>query len=179
MEQAPYRKSFPFIMTKVKMQKYHLNNRPDRELTDESEISKILKNGKYAVISMCRDNEPYIVTLSYGYDAEKNSLYFHCSPHGLKLDFIITNPQVCATVIEDGGYIVNECGHNYRTAVFQGTIKIVSDLDEKKLGMKVLLNHLECQPNIIKEKLIKSDDFYSKMVILRLDIVEIHAKAGK
>jgi len=161
------------------MQKYHLNNRPNRELTDESEISAILKNGKYSVISMCRDNEPYIVTLSYGYDSEKNSLYFHCSPRGLKLDFINANPQVCATVIEDGGYVVNECGHNYRTAVFWGAIKIVSDLDEKKHGMKVLLNHLENQPEIIKEKLLKSDDFYSKMAILRLDINEIHGKAGR
>lgn len=161
------------------MKKYHLNNRPNRELTDESEITAILKNGKYAVISMCRDNEPYIVTLSYGYDSEKNSLYFHCSPRGLKLDFINTNPQVCATVIEDGGYVFDECGHNYRTAVFWGTIRIVSDLDEKKHGMKILLNHLENQPSIIKEKLLKSDDFYSKMEILRLDIIEIHGKAGR
>ena len=161
------------------MQKYHLNNRPNRELTHESEIFDILKNGKYAVISMCRDNEPYIVTLSYGFDSEKNSLYLHCSPRGLKLDFINTNPHVCATVIEDGGYVINECGHNYRTVVFWGIIRIVADLDEKKHGMRVLLNHLENQPEIINEKLVKSDDFYSKMEILRLDIIEIHGKAGR
>jgi nitroimidazol reductase NimA-like FMN-containing flavoprotein (pyridoxamine 5'-phosphate oxidase superfamily) len=161
------------------MQKYHLHNRPNREITKESEITEILRNGKYTVISMCRDNEPYIVTLSYGYDSENNSLYFHCSPKGLKLDFININPQVCATVIEDGGYAVDECGHNYRTTVFWGKIVKVTNLDVKKHGMKILLNHLENKIEIIKEKLLKSDDFYSKMEILRLDIIHIHGKAGR
>lgn len=161
------------------MQKYHLRNRPNRELTDPSEIIAILEKGKYAVIAMCRNNEPYLVTLSYGYDPEKNALYFHCSPEGLKLDFIKQNPQVCATVIEDGGYIADECGHNYKTAVFWGKMNIVSDLDEKKLGMTILLHHLEHKPEIVKEKLLKSEEFYSKMEVLRLDILEIHAKAGR
>jgi len=161
------------------MQKNHLQNRPNREITDESEITTILKNGKYVVISMCRNNEPYIVTLSYGYDSENNSLYLHCSPQGLKLDFINANSQVCATVIEDGGYIDDECGHNYRTVVFWGKIEIVTNIDDKKHGMKILLNHLEKRSEIIKEKLLKSDDFYSKMEILRLDILQIHGKAGR
>ncbi len=161
------------------MKKYHLNNRPNRELTNEIDITAILESGKYAVIAMCRDNEPYIVTLSYGYDSLKKCLYFHCSPIGLKLDFIKYNAKVCATVIEDGGYIVDECGHNYRTAVFWGNINIVLDLDEKKHGMKMILNHLEENPSIIKDKLLKSGDFYSKMEILRLDISQIHGKAGR
>ena len=46
------------------MDKYHLNNRPDREITDETGIKGILKSGKFCTISMCRNNEPYIVTLA-------------------------------------------------------------------------------------------------------------------
>jgi hypothetical protein len=161
------------------MQNYHIHNRPDREITDKSAIYAILKNGKYMVVAMCRGNEPYVVTLSYGYDSENNALYFHCSPLGLKLDFIRANPLVCATVIEDGGYAYGECAHNYRTAVFWGSMKIVDDLDEKKHGMHILLEHLEKEPEVIKEKLLKSDAFYSKMAILRLDISQIHGKAGR
>jgi uncharacterized protein len=161
------------------MQNYHLHNRPNREIKSDSEIYEILKNGKYSIISMCRDNEPYIVTLSYGYDSDTNSLYFHCSPHGLKLDFIRANSQVCATVIEDGGYIANECGHNYRTIVLWGNLRIVTDIDDKKHGMKIILNHLEQRSEIIKDKLQKSDEFYSKMEVLKLDITQIHGKAGR
>lgn len=124
------------------MQQYHLQNRPNRELKLDSEIKEILKSGKFTVISMCRDNEPYIVTLSYGFDVESNSLYFHCATRGLKLDFIKSNPKVCATVIEDGGYVMGQCEHHYKTVVFWGQLKVVTELEERVHGMKILLNHL-------------------------------------
>ncbi len=161
------------------MQKYHLHNRPNREIKEESDIIAILKNGKFAVISMCRNNEPYIVTLSYGYDFEKKSLYFHCAPKGLKMDFLSCNKKVCATVIEDGGYLMGECGHEYKSVVFWGDMQIVDNLDEKKHGMSILLHHLEKKDSVIREKIIKSEDFYSKMELLRLDIDQIHGKAGR
>lgn len=161
------------------MQKYHLSNRPDRELKEDSEIIEILKNGKFAVIAMCRDNEPYIVTLSYGFDIKENALYFHCAPEGLKLDFITRNYKVCATVIEDGGYVLGECAHEYKTVVFWGNMQIVNDIDQKKHGMQILLSHLEKEDSVIREKMIKSDSFYSKMNILKLEITQIHAKAGR
>lgn len=161
------------------MQKYHLQNRPDREITTDTEIKDIIQNGKYCVISLCRNNEPYIVTLSYGFDAANNSLYIHCGPQGLKLDFIKANPRICATIIEDGGYVADECGHNYRTVVFWGDIHVVTDLEEKKQGMKILLHHLESNTDVINEKLLKLEDYYTKMEVLRIDIKQIHAKAGR
>jgi uncharacterized protein len=161
------------------MENYHLHNRPDRELKQKSDIDAILKNGKFAVISMCKDNEPYIVTLSYGYDPETDSLYFHCATKGLKLDFLRSNNKVCATVIEDGGYILGECGHEYRSVVFWGNMRIVTDLDEKKHGMSILLHHLEHNASIVKDKMLKSESHYPKMEILRLEIGQIHGKAGR
>ncbi|MDP4278834.1 MAG: pyridoxamine 5'-phosphate oxidase family protein, partial [Bacteroidota bacterium] len=149
------------------------------EILDSEEIKQILKNGKYAVISMCRGNEPYLVTLSYGYDAEQEVLYFHCSKRGLKIDFIKLNPIVCATVIEDGGYVANECGHHYRTAVFWGKMEIVQSTDEKRYGMKVILNHLEHDREIIRAKSEKSEGFYPTMEVLRLTITQIHGKQGR
>lgn len=161
------------------MQQYHLHNRPNRELKTDSEINEILRNGKFTVISMCRDNEPYIVTLSYGFDEDNNSLYLHCSTKGLKLDFIKSNPKVCATIIEDGGYVTNECGHNFRSVVFWGDINVVTNMDEKIHGMNILLKHLENDSAVMAEKLSKSNEYYSKMEILRLDITQIHGKAGR
>jgi uncharacterized protein len=161
------------------MQKYHLSNRPDRELKEDTEIVEILKSGKFAVIAMCRDNEPYIVTLSYGFDIKENALYFHCAPDGLKLDFISRNNKVCATVIEDGGYVLGECAHEYKTVVFWGNMQIVNDIDQKKHGMQILLSQLEKEDSVIREKMLKSDSFYSKMTILKLEITQIHAKAGR
>jgi len=159
------------------MAKYHMN-RKEREIAEPSVLLEILKQGKYAVISMCRDNEPYLVTLSYGYDENKNALYFHCSQKGLKLDFITHNPSVCATVIEDKGYKLGECSQAYRSVVFWGKMHIIKDLPEKKHAIDILLNQLEDDLNKVKEKSLKSDERYEDVGILRLDITEITGKQG-
>jgi len=161
------------------MEEYHLRNRPDRELTQEDDINDILINGKFTTISLCRNNEPYIVSLSYGYDHDKNALYFHCSKKGLKLDFLNINKRVCATVVEDGGYLSNECAHKYKSVVFWGDMQIVNDPEEKKHGMRILLHHLEEKDSVINKNMLESDKSYSKMEILRLDIQQIHGKAGR
>ena len=49
------------------MDRYHMR-RQDRQINDETELSEIICRGKFAVLALCRNDEPYIVTLSYGYD---------------------------------------------------------------------------------------------------------------
>ena len=157
------------------MPKYHLR-KTEREITDQQEIIQLLKNGKFTTIAMCRDNEPYLVTLSYGFDENNNSLYFHAAPEGLKLDFLRHNPEVCATVIEDLGYVEDECEQHYSSVVFRGKMHAVDELDEKKYGLDILLNHLEKNPEPIKKRNVQDDSKYSKVAILRLDISEITGK---
>jgi uncharacterized protein len=150
--------------------------RTDKEITDNNEIVRILKTGKYVIISFAKNDEPYIVTLSYGYDANNNKLYFHCAWKGQKIDFITENPNVCATIIEDKGYIKDKCDHDYSSLIIRGKLRIVNTIDEKKLGLEILLNHLEENPNPIKERNISNDDSYKKVCILCLDVVDISAK---
>lgn len=160
------------------MAKYHMN-RKDKEITEQNALSEILKRGKFISIAMCRDNEPYLVTLNYGYDGERKALYFHCALEGLKLDFIRANPHVCAQVIEDRGYKTGECDHAYRSIVFWGTMHTVEDLQEKKRAIDVLLNHLEDDPDRVREKSLKTDDVYREVGILRLDIDEMTGKEAQ
>jgi hypothetical protein len=86
---------------------------------------------------------------------------------------------VCATVIEDGGYVPDVCEHVYKSVVFWGNMEVVSNMDEKRHGMNVLLNHLEEKESVIKGYMLKSEDRYSKMEVLRLKITQIHGKAGR
>jgi nitroimidazol reductase NimA-like FMN-containing flavoprotein (pyridoxamine 5'-phosphate oxidase superfamily) len=161
------------------MEKYHMNRR-DREIEDELELKRVVRNGKFVVISMCSEDSPYVVTLNYGYDDGKNALYFHTAFKGLKLDIIKRNPNVCATVIEDLGYKPGECDHSYRSVVFWGKMSIIEDLEEKKYGLNVLFDHLEEQPEDVKKRLLKENSKYEKMqlAILRLDIEEMTGKEG-
>jgi nitroimidazol reductase NimA-like FMN-containing flavoprotein (pyridoxamine 5'-phosphate oxidase superfamily) len=159
------------------MVKYHLR-RKDKEITDKESQIAILKNGKYATIGLCRDGEPYVVTLNYGLDANKTVLYFHCAKEGLKLDFLHANPRVCVTVIEDLGYRSGECNHAYRSVVLWGRMRTVEDLIEKKHGVEILFQHLEEDPDPIRARNLKSDQDYLRVGILRLDIEDITGKEG-
>ena len=49
----------------------------EREIKNSEQLLEILRSGKYTTVSLCRNNEPYVVTLSYGFDEDKNTLYFH------------------------------------------------------------------------------------------------------
>lgn len=152
--------------------------RVEKEISDMETLIKILKGGKYTVISMCKENEVYLVTLSYGYDESKNALYFHCAKEGQKIEFIKSNPFVCGTVIEDNGY-KDGCSQAYRSVVFRGKMVIVEDIHEKKIGFDVLLNHLENNPSTTKNKFFKKDETYENLRMLRLDINEISGKEEK
>lgn len=152
--------------------------RIEKEISNEEEIIEILKNGKYAIISLCKENEPYIVTLSYGYDDTKRALYFHCAKEGQKLDFIKSNPNVCGTVIEENGY-TDGCGQAFRSVVFRGTMVIVETLEEKKKGLEVLINQLEKDPIPTKNKFLKKENTYENLGMLRLDITDISGKEEK
>lgn len=163
----------------ISMKKYHLTNRKDRELVSKEDILQILQDGKFATIAMARDNEPYVVTLSYGYDEVSETLFFHCATKGLKLDFLNANKKVCATVIEDGGYAVGECAHEYKSVVFWGDMEEVLDVEEKKHGMRILASHLEKEPSVAKKMQLKGEGVFAQMAILKLNVQEIHAKKGR
>ena len=160
------------------MQNYHMRKK-EREITDKNKIAQIMKHGKYVTISMCRMNEPYITTLSYGFDEERNSLYIHSANMGLKLDILKENPNVCGTIIEDLGYVMSACSHKYRSIVFWGKMVFTKDLEERKHGFDVLLNQLEENPSKVKKKLLKNEESYVDTCIIRLDIKKVTGKASE
>jgi len=160
------------------MPRYHLQKK-EREIQDRNEVLRIIKAGKYLTIALCRNNEPYIVTLSYGYDERKNAFYFHSRRRGLKSEFMQENPNVCATIIEDKGYIMNECAHEFRSVIIRGNIYFVETLEEKKQGMDILLKHLEDNPDKIRQESLSNDVVYRNLEILRLDVTDMQGKWGR
>jgi len=158
--------------------RYHMR-RTEREITDPAQLREVLRVAKYVSLALCRDNEPYIVTMNYGYDPARNALYFHCAKEGLKMDFVSQNPTVCGTAIEDRGYVQGECAHAFRSVVFWGELRRVEDLEEKKHAMQVMLEHLEHDPDRVRRNQLKTDEAYERVAILRLDMHEISGKQGQ
>ena len=157
------------------LKRYHMQ-RSDREITDPKELMDILKRGKYVTLALTDGTSPYIVTLSYGMDEEKEALFFHSSFRGAKVEIIRKDPKACGTVIEDLGYQHNECSHKYRSVVLTGRIRELTDLDEKKEGMLVMFRHLESDPDAMRERFLSKDADLSRINVLRMDIEEMTGK---
>jgi nitroimidazol reductase NimA-like FMN-containing flavoprotein (pyridoxamine 5'-phosphate oxidase superfamily) len=158
--------------------KYHMR-RTEREMAEPEQIKDVLRGSKYTSLALCRENEPYIVTMNYGYDEAQSALYMHCAQEGLKLEFIAQNPTVCGTAIEDRGYLHGECSHAFRSVVFWGEMHVVEELEEKKHAMQVMLDHLEDDPDRVRAEQLKTDKAYERVAILRLDMHEISGKEGR
>lgn len=157
---------------------WHPMKNAEREITDPAAIDRVLLEGKFATIAMCRGDEPYVVTLSHGYDPGRKALYFHSALEGLKIEILRANPRVCATVILDRGYLTGKCSHAYDSVVLTGRLGLVESLEEKKHGMNVMLERLEKDPDEVRRRVLKDESRYRTTSILRLDIESIRGKSG-
>ncbi len=157
------------------MSGYHMK-RVDRTIGEAKTIRDILARRRLATIALCREGEPYIVTMNYGYDEEGNALYFHCAAEGLKLDFIAANPSACVSIVEDLGYVEGKCDHRYRSIVIRGKASLVGELEEKKRGINVLMEHQESDPDPVRQRNFRSDADYGGFEIIRIDIGEVTGK---
>jgi nitroimidazol reductase NimA-like FMN-containing flavoprotein (pyridoxamine 5'-phosphate oxidase superfamily) len=117
--------------------------RNDRELKLKEALIEVLNDGKIVQIAFIDENEPYIVTLNYGYirDADTFKLYFHSANEGRKIECIKNSPHVCFTISICDPFVQGEkaCdyGMKYRSVVGYGRMKIVENDEERILGLNL------------------------------------------
>jgi len=147
--------------------------RKDREITDFAALREVLKSTKYVTVALCMDDEPYLVSLSHGYDEKRNCLYFHCADVGKKLVYLKANSKVWGQTVEDYG-VTDECDYAYKSVHFKGTMSLINDLSEKQHAMKVLVRQLSETP---EEKLAKiKPEKLAKTTMGKIDITYMSGK---
>lgn len=67
--------------------------RKDKEIVSRAEIDAIIRGSQVCRLALARDNEPYLVPVSFGYDG--TALYLHTAHAGRKIDVFLANPRVC------------------------------------------------------------------------------------
>jgi hypothetical protein len=149
--------------------------RKDREITDPEELQQVLKTTQYVTVALCMDNEPYLVSLSHGYDEAKNCIYFHCAPEGKKLVYQKANDKVWGQAVLDFG-VTDECDYVYTSVHFCGKMSLISDIGEKQHAIEVLVRQLSFNPEMKLAK-IKPEKL-EKTTIGRIDIDYMTGKKG-
>ena len=142
--------------------------RQDKEIVDQSVLKKILKTTKYVTIAFSKNNQPYLVTLSHGYDENRNCIYFHCAEKGKKLEYLKANGNVWGQAMIDYGYQEGECDHHYASVHFKGNAVIIDNVEEKQAAIKCMIQQLDKHPEQLIAKL--KEDRLRNTVLGRVDI---------
>lgn len=154
--------------------KYHMR-RTEREITDREEMARLLAELPHITVAMSKGGVPYLVTVNHAYDRRTNRLYFHCARSGKKIDFIRANPRVMGQVIEDRGYVKDECDYDYRTVHFEGTASEVTSSREKMRALSLLIAKFEQDTKEAREKFIKANSL-DRAAVYRIDVESMTAK---
>ena len=158
----------------MSFQSFHLRRR-DREITNVAEMKQILRDTQYVTVAMCKNNEPYLVSLSHGFDEARNCIYFHCAAEGKKLEFQKVNGNVWGQAVQEFG-VTDECDYVYSSVHFWGKMHLVIDLIEKQHAIEVLIRQLSTDPE--KKIAQVKPEKLEKTTIGRIDIESMSGKKG-
>ncbi len=118
--------------------------RKDKEISDPQEVEAILRGASVLHLGLCRDDEPYVVPVSYGYAEGK--IYLHGGPGGLKFEMMKAHPRISFGV-ETGVELVpsaDPCDWSvrYRSVIGFGTARFLETPEEKTRGLNAITTHL-------------------------------------
>ena len=121
-----------------------------------------MSNQTVCRIALADDNEPYLVTMSYGLhigpdtvigaDGSVDSLliYLHSAAVGRKIDMLRRNPRVCFSIEGHSTVVAGDepCRwtRRYESIVGYGTLEIVHDDDERRIGLDAIMRQHGAKP---------------------------------
>lgn len=116
--------------------------RTDKTITDRAEIDAIIRGSLVCRLALARDNTPYLVPVSFGYDGE--CLYLHTAPEGTKLDFFAASPRVCFEFernveVRRHPEIACKWSMNYESVIGFGTISEITAAAEKQQALNEIM----------------------------------------
>lgn len=121
--------------------------RKDRDVTNLKTVADVISRCTCCRVGFNDEGEVYIVPLSFGAEIWDNTyvFYFHGAKEGRKMELLQKNPHVGFEM--DTNYALNEadvaCGYSarFQSLVGNGTVSMVSELEEKKRGLSLLMEH--------------------------------------
>lgn len=159
------------------MENFREIRRKNRTLEDENRIKELLHDSEYGFLSLgtAENGYGYGIPLSYAYDIETNSLYFHCAPEGHKLDMIMANNKVSFCVVGVTKPIPDQFTTYYESVIAFG--KAITGLDEfeKRKALRLLV--LKYSPGLEELGENYMDKSWHRTETFKIEIEHITAKA--
>lgn len=118
--------------------------RRDRQIESDEEIRSLLEAGQVGFIATSVDDQPYLHSNLYWYDADTHRIYFHTAREGRTRNNIEANPAVCFSIGEMGRLLPAETALDfsveYSGVVVFGRARWIEDPSEAEYGLQGLLD---------------------------------------
>lgn len=154
--------------------------RAEREVTDISEIDKVLAEAQVCRLALFDGEYPYIIPMCFGYnlDGDKLQIYLHSAAQGKKIDLIKKNNRAAFEIDRlnriVGGEIACSFTAEYESITGVGTIDILNGI-EKLTGLNTIMNKYDA----ISKEHKYSENMLNNVVILKLTVDSFSCKANK
>jgi hypothetical protein len=150
--------------------------RKDREITEKTDLIKIIEASDVCRIAIHAEKAPYIVPLNFGFLWENSlEIFFHCAMEGRKLELLKRNNLVGFEM--DTGHTLlkaeNVCswGMAYKSIIGTGRIfSIVAD-EEKEKAMDRIMMHYS-----FAGKPLYDTSVFAKTLVLKMMVEEMTGK---
>jgi len=146
--------------------------RKDREITDNSEIEKIIGKAICCRIGLVDNDEPYIVPVCFGY--ERNTIYFHSALEGRKVELIKKNNKVCFEIDTDLEILKAEkcCDSSmrYRSVMGTGRAHVLESDRDKAHGLELIARQYAGDDFTIPDPISNS------VLVIRIDVESMTGK---
>lgn len=151
--------------------------RQNRILEDKDRILELLQNSEYGFLSLGTSENGYAygIPISYAYDRDENSLYFHCAPEGQKLDEIEKNNKVSFCVVGKTLPIAKQFTTLYESVIAFGIADINLSDEEKRKALRLLVKKYSPEYEELGETYM--DKSWHRTACFKIKIEHITAKA--
>lgn len=151
--------------------------RQNRILEDEVRIQDLLSISEYGFLSLgtYENGYAYGIPISYAYDKDSNSLYFHCAPEGQKLDMAKQNNKVSFCIVGVTRPIANQFTTLYESIIVFGRISLSLPQEEKRQALRLLVKKYSPGFEDLGEKYM--DKSWDRTAAFKIEIDHITAKA--
>ena len=141
---------------------------------DNAECEKIIDGTFHGImVFSCGDDAPYGVPLNHAY--YNGRFYFHCAPHGRKLDCIRRNPKVTYIIKKYYGDArrfesAKRCHGNWESVIATGRARIIEEREELKTTFRTFMKYYGEDDYKVSEELLE------KTRAIVVDVEEMSAR---
>jgi nitroimidazol reductase NimA-like FMN-containing flavoprotein (pyridoxamine 5'-phosphate oxidase superfamily) len=94
--------------------------RTDKKISKRLEIDEIINKAEVCRLAFAKNNEPYLVPVSFGYDG--SNIFVHTAKEGKKIEFLKSNDHICFEFETDAKIVSHESIPCKWTASFKSVI---------------------------------------------------------